>query len=104
MQYFLAINNPAPTGGVFREETVSHSRVASERDVGFADASKVRRKRRGMRPEEIQALGKRFVNVRCLNLYNGASSMDGCHHGGRVIGRSAPATSRSALGRPGERV
>jgi len=33
---------------------VSHSRVASERDVGLADASKLRRKRRGMRPEEIQ--------------------------------------------------
>jgi len=32
---------------------VSHSRVASERDVGLADASKLRRKRRGMRPEEI---------------------------------------------------
>src|SRR3954469_25835686 len=51
------INNPAPRGGVFREETVSHSRVASERDVGLADASKVRRKRRGMRPEEIQLTG-----------------------------------------------
>src|SRR3954454_784915 len=51
------INNPAPRGGVFREETVSHSRVASERDVGLADASKVRRKRRGMQPKEIQLTG-----------------------------------------------
>src|SRR5689334_4785647 len=39
----ITINNPAPRGGVFREETVSHSRVARERDVGLADASKVRR-------------------------------------------------------------
>src|SRR3954454_3237729 len=51
--YLGLINNPAPRGGVFREETVSHSRVASERDVGLADASKVRRKRRGMRPKAI---------------------------------------------------
>ena len=61
--YSATINNPAPRGGVFREETVSHSRVASERDVGLADASKVRRKRRGMRPEEIQrwALGSWYL-------------------------------------------
>src|SRR3954464_9574897 len=48
------IKDPHPKGrGIPRRDGEPFS-CGGERDVGLADASKLRRKRRGMRPEAIQ--------------------------------------------------
>src|SRR3954451_3291071 len=86
--------SPAPRGGVFREETVSHSRVAGEQDVGLADASKSRRKRRGMRPEEIQ---ESTMVARAFPAGTGPGAPERRSRAGVVLAAGAAALAASAL-------